>query len=152
MDYIKWIRSRVGHECIILNFSGCIIFDKDKRILLQRRRDKNKWGFLGGAVELGESLSETAVREVAEESGLIVEIEELFGVYSKYFDEYPSGDKAQSITTVFTCHIIGGELIECNDETLELAFFDLDYVPELVNQQHEDILNDIRSNKKHIYR
>lgn len=55
MDYIKWIRNKVGKDMIILNFSGAIIENEAQEILLQRRRDRNAWGFPGGAMELGES-------------------------------------------------------------------------------------------------
>ncbi|MDQ0170542.1 8-oxo-dGTP pyrophosphatase MutT (NUDIX family) [Paenibacillus tundrae] len=51
MDYIKWIRSKVGTEMIILNFAGAIVLNEEGQILLQRRRDKNAWGFPGGAME-----------------------------------------------------------------------------------------------------
>lgn len=36
MDYIKWIRDYVDNEPIILNFSGCVIFNEDGKILLQK--------------------------------------------------------------------------------------------------------------------
>ena len=56
-----------------------------------------------------ENLAETAIREIKEETGYDVEINELVGVYTKYFQTYPNGDKAQSIVIVFTCSIAGGE-------------------------------------------
>ena len=37
MDYIKWIRSKVGHEKVILVFAGGCLFDDAGRVLLQRR-------------------------------------------------------------------------------------------------------------------
>ena len=52
-NYVKWIRSKVGHEKIILVFAGGCIFNERGEVLLQRRGDSNKWGFPGGAVELG---------------------------------------------------------------------------------------------------
>ncbi len=67
----------------------------------------------------------------------------MIGVYTGYFDEYPNGDKAQVISIFFDLEIVGGNLIESNDETLELKFFDEKSIPKLVNQQHEDALRDI---------
>ena len=58
-------------------------------------------------MEIGESAAETAIREIKEETGYDVEINELVGVYTKYFQTYPNGDKAQSIVIVFTCSIAG---------------------------------------------
>ena len=81
-NYIQWIRSKVGHEKVILVFAGGCLFDDCGRVLLQRRGDSGKWGFPGGAVELGETPEETAVRELKEETGLDVEVESLIGIYT----------------------------------------------------------------------
>lgn len=151
-EYIKKIRKKFGHDELILNYAGCIIFDEDDRLLLQKRSDCEQWGFLGGMVEFGESVSETAVREVKEESGLDVEITSLYGVYSKYYAEYTNGDKAQPIVHLFKAKIIGGELIEQNDETLELKFFELNHIPPLFCEQHQDALDDIISGREYVYR
>ena len=103
-------------------------------------------------VEAGESVSEAAAREVKEESGLEVEITSLFGVYSKYFAEYSNGDKAQPIVHIFKANVIGGELIDKNNETLELKYFDLSDVPELFCKQHRDILDDIIAGREYVFR
>jgi len=143
-DYIKWIRSKVGHEKIILVFAGGCIFNENGEVLLQRRGDSNKWGFPGGAIELGETPQQAAIREVKEETGLDVEIGRLIGVYTECDMEYPNGDRAQSIAIVFEMKAIGGELLCDGEETLELRYFSLDNMPELFCKQHEDVLKDIR--------
>ncbi len=142
-DYIKWIRSKVGHEPIILNFVGGCIRNDSGEILLQKRTDKNCWGFPGGAMEIGENAKETVIREIKEETGLTVIPHQLIGIYTGYFDEYPNGDKAQVITIFFDLTIVGGHLITNNTETIELKFFSESDMPKLVNQQHEDALCDI---------
>ena len=48
-NYIQWIRSKVGHEKIILTFAGGCIFNERGEVLMQRRGNSNKWGFPGGA-------------------------------------------------------------------------------------------------------
>ena len=143
-DYIKWIRSKIGHEKIILVFAGGCIFNENGEVLLQRRGDSNKWGFPGGAIELGETPQQAAIREVKEETGLDVEIGRLIGVYTECDMEYPNGDRAQSIAIVFEMKAIGGELLCDGEETLELRYFSLDNMPELFCKQHEDVLKDIR--------
>lgn len=151
-DYIRKVRKKFGHDALILNYAGCIIFDENNRLLLQKRADCEKWGFLGGMVEFGESVAEAAIREVKEESGLDVEITSLYGVYSKYFAEFTNGDKAQPIVHIFKAKITGGELIDQNDETLELKFFDLSDVPPMFCKQHQNILDDVLSGKENIYK
>ena len=68
-NYIKWLRSRVGHEKIILNFAGGCIFNERGEVLLQRRGDSNQWGFPGGAIEIDETPQMAAIREAKEETG-----------------------------------------------------------------------------------
>ncbi len=145
MDYIKWIRSKVGNEKIILNFTSGILCISNK-ILLQRRRDKNKWGLPGGAIELGESAEETIKREFLEETGLVISDVKLQNIYSKYEDTYPNGDKAQVITIAYVVNVKELKSINnfSNSETLELKFFKFDELKdvEIVNQQHIDMISD----------
>ncbi|TLZ58489.1 MAG: NUDIX domain-containing protein [Methanobacteriota archaeon] len=54
--------------------SGCAVIDPEGRILLIRRADERIWGLPKGTVEPGETLEQTAVREVREETGLQVRI------------------------------------------------------------------------------
>ncbi|MGP4040149.1 NUDIX hydrolase [Gracilibacillus sp. D59] len=145
MNYIQWIRSKVGREKIFLNFAGGCVVNEEGHILLQKRHDKQMWGFPGGALELGESIEEAVKREILEETGLVVELKKLIGIYSKYFDSYPNGDKAQTIVHFFELEVVGGELSTFDEETLELKFFDPNEPPELVNKQHEDALADYLS-------
>ena len=147
-NYIQWIRSKVGHEKIILVFAGgCIRNDKGE-ILLQRRSDSAKWGFPGGAIELGETPQMAVVREVKEETGLDVEVGELIGVYTECDMKYPNGDEAQSICMAYELKVIGGELCCDKSETLELKYFPLDNIPELFCRQHQELLDDIRNGLK----
>ena len=146
-DYIHWLRSKVGHEKVILVFAGGCIFNDKGEVLLQRRGDFGKWGFPGGAVELGETPEMAAIREVKEETGLEVEISRLIGVYTDCNMEYPNGDKAQSICIVYEFHVTGGELVCDGGETLELKYFSLEETPELFCKQHEETWRDIKNRK-----
>lgn len=138
-DYIKWIRSKVGHEKIILVFAGGCIFNDLGEVLLQRRGDSNKWGFPGGAIELGETPEQAAKREAKEETGLEVEINDLIGIYTDCNMEYSSGDKAHSIFIAYRLTPIGGSLRCDNVETLELKWFSLSDLPPLFCKQHEEL-------------
>lgn len=152
-NYIKWIRSKVGNEQIILNFSGACITNEHGDILLQKRSSREDiWGLPGGAVELGESIEESAIREIKEETGLDVSLKYLVGVYSKYFTEYENGDKAQSICYFFKGDVVGGNLQIDNCETFDLKFFSSDKLPNIFVQQHIDAINDFFQDKKGIFR
>jgi len=78
IDYIKWIREKVGHDPIILNFSSAIIVNEKNEILLQKRyKDKNIWGIIGGIMNYGESSAETVIREAKEETNLDIDVDYL---------------------------------------------------------------------------
>ncbi len=152
-NYIEWIRSKVGHDRILLNFSAACIRNTEGKILLQKRSaSRDVWGFPGGALEIGESAEEAAVREVREETGLRIQADSLIGVYTKYFDEYPNGDKAQTIVFFFECSIVDGNLSTDREETFDLAFFDPHKTPELFNPQHRDMLADCLDQRRGVFR
>ena len=143
-DYIKWIRGKVGHEKIIIVYAGGCIFNKNGEVLLQKRADCNKWGFPGGAIELGETPEMAAIREVKEETGLDVEVNKLIGIYTDSDVVCVNGDKVHSICIGYEMSIVGGELVCDKDETLELEFFSLEDMPELFCKQHEELLRDVK--------
>jgi len=69
--------SRVSHIPFIQTGAAIIIRNELGQILLQERTDRNKWGLPGGCQDLGENLRETAVREIYEETGIIVNANEI---------------------------------------------------------------------------
>jgi 8-oxo-dGTP diphosphatase len=64
---------------------GAVIIQNDKILLEKRKNDpgRGKWSIPGGLVELGESLEQTVIREVQEETGLVVNAPELIDVVSQ---------------------------------------------------------------------
>ena len=142
-NYISWLRSKVGHEKVILVFAGGCMFDDRGRVLLQKRGDSGKWGFLGGAIELGETPEEAAIREVKEETGLDVQVETLIGIYTDSDIKYPNGDEAHSICIAYRLEAVSGQLACDGVETAELKYFALDELPEMFCKQHEELKADI---------
>ena len=133
LSYLDWIRQHVGHQKILMVFASACIRDDRNRLLWQRRADFGWWGLPGGVLELNESLPECVVLEVYEETGLVFETTRLVVVYSSPdFDVvYPNGDQVQQVTVCFECTAKQGEqdADASSDETLELAWFDLDAPP-----------------------
>lgn len=125
MDYVKWLRRRVGQRKIFLAFGTVILRDEDGRILLQQRTDFNFWGLPGGVLELDENIESCARRELAEETGLQAGELALTGVYThpRFDVTYPNGDEVQQFTFCFSGRWQGGQMAVDGVETACQAFF-----------------------------
>jgi ADP-ribose pyrophosphatase YjhB (NUDIX family) len=153
-DYIKWIRSKVGHDPIIFVASLAIIKDNNGKILLQKTSDKQgySWGLPGGMIEPSESAEDTLKREVKEETGLDIEVDYFLGAYtSQPITEYKNGDKAHVICLVFVCNKKDGDLQTDDKETIELNFFEATKSKELTGSNGY-MIEDFISGKKGIIR
>lgn len=91
---------------------SAFVQDDEGRILMIRRTDNNLYSIPGGMVEPGESLTQAAVREVKEETGVDVEIITLIGLYSNpdHVIAYDDGEVRQEFSICFRARTIGGEL------------------------------------------
>ena len=81
-------------------------------ILLIRRTDNSNWAVPGGAIDLGESVAQAAVRETREESGIECAIIGIVGIYSdpKHVIVYTSnGEARQEFSIVLTARPVGGQ-------------------------------------------
>lgn len=143
INYIQWIRSKVGHKKIIMAFAGGCIFNEKGEVLLQKRGNSNKWGFPGGAIEIGETPQMAAIREAKEETGLDVEVGRIIGVYTDLDIRYASGDEAQSIVIAYELIPVGGTLYCDQVETTELRYFSKEEKPELFTKSHDDLWDKI---------
>ncbi|QMS84578.1 NUDIX hydrolase [Candidatus Xianfuyuplasma coldseepsis] len=142
MDYITYIRSLVGTNKIVLNAAAAIITDHNHRILLQLRGDDHTWGLPGGIMELGETLEETCVREVFEETGLHITIDRLLGPYYNRNKVWPNGDQAHVICFVYHAQVSRGSLTIDGDETLDLKYFKYSELPEIGAVDHKQAIDD----------
>lgn len=106
------------------------IQDDTGRLLLIRRTDNDLYAIPGGALELGETLTQTVQREVMEETGINVEVTGLIGIYSDpdHVIEFTDGEVRQEFSICFRADPTGGELRTSNEskEVLWVAPTDLD--------------------------
>ncbi len=109
------------------------VVDQEGRILLHRRTDNELWSIPGGGMEIGESIAETVVREVEEETGLKVEPERLVGIYTnpRHVTAYNDGEVRQQFSICFACRIVGGQLLDQADESLEVGFFSPEQIEDM---------------------
>lgn len=124
--------------------ASAVIFDRRGRLLLQQRSDGGQWGLPGGSVEIGESVREAVQREVREETGLIVAVRRLVGVYSEpalQVVRYPDGNVWHYVSLCFECRVRGGTLRTC-DETLALEYFSPRRLPPTLLANHRVRIRD----------
>ena len=123
--------------------SSAIVVDDRNRILLQRRTDSGNWALPGGAMDIGERLAESAVREVKEETGFDVRIERVVGIYSDpgHVFAYDDGEVRQEFSICLACAITGGSL-QVSSESTAVEFFTFEEAAAL--QMHESVRKRIR--------
>jgi mutator protein MutT len=122
--YLKNIRQSIGHDLLLVPSVAAVIPNEKGEILVIKRSDDGTWSLPAGAIDPDESPAEAVIREVAEETGLIVEIEQIIGVFGgKDFTwTYPSKDVVQYTVIVFLCRPIGGHLHAADGEAQELVY------------------------------
>ena len=106
---------------------GVVVWRGDEVLLVRRGNEprKGQWSLPGGAQELGETVSEAAVREVLEETGVTIRIDGLIDVIdSLHRDANGRVQYHYTLVELSATWLAGAP--EPADDTLEAAFFSLD--------------------------
>ncbi len=114
-----------------------VVIVEDGRVLLVKRADFEVWGLPGGYVESGESLTECAVREAREETGLQVRLSGLVGVYS-----FRHWLKRGYHFAAFLAKPIGGSLHPQLEEVMAVEYFEPAGLPETLGFAVEQVVAD----------
>jgi len=95
---------------------GAVIVDGGSVLLVQRGREplKGRWTLPGGVLELGESLTEGVIREIKEETGLLVDPVQLIELLDRI---HRDGDRVRFhyVIADYLCRVAGGELGAASD-------------------------------------
>jgi ADP-ribose pyrophosphatase YjhB (NUDIX family) len=94
---------------------------RNGQILLIRRKDTAQWALPGGACEVGETPREAVMREVAEETGIEMEADNLVGVFDNWMDRKVLAHHLYHI--VVRGHDVGGTLCPQPEEILEAGWY-----------------------------
>ena len=116
---------------------GAIIIEpartKNARVALVKRAlppIAGQWSIPGGALEVGEFVRDAAIREAREETGLIVELGELLGVYDRVLRHADGRVQYHYVLVDFLCRVVGGNLQAASDAA-EVRWFTREELPAL---------------------
>jgi 8-oxo-dGTP diphosphatase len=130
-----------------MKFSGrtataIIPFPPDKILLIKRATVpfKGYWALPGGRLDPEETVEQTVVREVKEETGLDIAVISKVGEYHEQgiqrgveYDYYPA---------CFLVRIVGGEIMKQESEIEEIKLFSLSELPEVLAFEHAQMIKD----------
>jgi len=117
----------------IVPSANVIVVNDPGEILMIRRTDNGNWAVPGGGMDPGESITDAAVRETREETGITCTITGLVGIYTnpRHVILYTSnGEARQEFSIVFTARPAGGKL-QPSSETSEPQWVHPDAIQDL---------------------
>ena len=122
--------------------ADCVVMTKEERpqvLLIQRGFDpfKGCWAFPGGFMNMDETTEQSAIRELEEETGLVVTELHQIGAYSKV-DRDPRG---RTITVAYLVLVDHPIAATGQDDAAKAQWFPIDALPPLAFD-HEDIMQD----------
>jgi len=104
------------------------VFDEQNRLLLVQRLDRGTWFLPGGWADVGYPPSEIAVKEVREETGLLVEPLRLIAILDGFKHKFSLGIPFYCL--VYECQILDGQLRPLPHECRDVGFFGENELPE----------------------
>lgn len=134
-SYLWRLRQTVGSDLVLMLGAMVAVQRADGRLLFTRRGDDETWCWPAGAAEQGGSFADTAIDELAEETGLTVARADLipFGCLSEaeaHTIRYPNGDVTHCFAICFLARAWQGDLRPDGEEATAAGFFDLAKPPE----------------------
>ena len=124
-EYVRHLRGIVGGgELLQIASVSVALRDREGRVLLARHSEGGAWLLPGGAIEPAEAPADAAVREMFEETGLLVRLTSLVGVFGgpQFIVHYRNGDRTSYVMSVFAAEAAAGHARPDRLEVLELRF------------------------------
>ena len=130
----KYPRPSVTADCIV------ITREAEPKVLLIQRGDepfKGGWAFPGGFMNMDETTGQCAIRELEEETGLVISMIQQIGAYSKV-DRDPRG---RTITVAYLAIVDEPVSVTGQDDAAKAEWWPINSLPPLAFD-HEEIMRD----------
>jgi 8-oxo-dGTP diphosphatase len=123
--YIRALRELVGSRLLLLPSISAHVFDRSNRLLLARTSEQGIWTTPGGPIEPDEAPADAVVREVWEETGILVAPRAVTGVLGgpSCRVAYANGDIVQYVITLWHCEPQAAVRSGFDDETDAIGYF-----------------------------
>jgi 8-oxo-dGTP diphosphatase len=111
---------------------GAVVFRGDKVLLIERGQEplRGWWTLPGGLVEAGERLESAVIREVLEETGLMVQPRAIVTVFERIMPDLEGRTRFHYVIVDFLCEWTGGS-VEAASDVAAAAWVHLDEMNEL---------------------
>jgi 8-oxo-dGTP pyrophosphatase MutT (NUDIX family) len=128
-SYLWRLRQQVGSRTVLMPGAMLLLLREDGQTLFTRRTDNGEWCFPAGGAEDGSSFADTAITELREETGVVVDPADLepFGCLSEaalHTIEYPGGDVTHCFAMLFLARRWSGDPQPDGVETSEMLWAD----------------------------
>ena len=103
---------------------GGIVFQEDQVLLVKRGKEPGlgKWSIPGGAVDVGETVKSALQREIAEETGLQVEVLDLVEIFERIIPDAQGKILYHYVLLDYWCRMKGGWL-KAQSDAVDAGFF-----------------------------
>lgn len=111
---------------------GAVIIADGRALLIRRGQAPllGEWSLPGGVLECGETLRDAAIREAREETGLVVDVGEMLGVYERVIHSADGRVRYHYVLIDFLCHAVAGEL-KAGSDAADVGWFSREELPAL---------------------